>query len=381
MAGKVEKKLEREALLMMLSAYLDGELPADDEPAVLDALSQDPALLQAFEAMSAARLDSPLSPASLTADEAEDLTASILGATAPAQIPATEAGVLELANLFVDDALDGAGRDHLDTILQHKPALAPALAGFVASTEAVQSAARAVAHIGSVVDGLAALPDQVAAQVAARERLFVLASADIDAALTPAESAELDGLLARHDEAGELLALASTAHVGEALRAAVDSPAFAQAAAKAGAAAVQAVEALQSQGLAARGGGADRAMAPAEPLLSRLWRAFAPARAPLAFAAGAAALFFVVRGPSGVSEKGGDTVATREATTDELVRELAPEVLAEAPTAVPNTDLPVLADNSADVEAIDATDTTVVFSTESSNITVIWVDADDEQGT
>ena len=30
---------DRDTLLMMLSAYLDGELPASDEPLVLDALS------------------------------------------------------------------------------------------------------------------------------------------------------------------------------------------------------------------------------------------------------------------------------------------------------------------------------------------------------
>ena len=109
------------------------------------------------------------------------------------------------------------------------------------------------------------------------------------------------------------------------------------------------------------------------PLFARLWRAFAPARVPLAFAAAAAAFFFVVGGPAPV-EHPTDGVATR----DELVRELAPQVLAEGPAP---GDLPLLADNSADVEAIDATNTTVVFSTDSSNITVIWVASDDEQGT
>ena len=49
-------------------------------------------------------------------------------------------------------------------------------------------------------------------------------------------------------------------------------------------------------------------------------------------------------------------------------------------------DLPVIADNTADVEAIDATGTTMVFETAASNITVIWVaglDEDErgEQGT
>jgi hypothetical protein len=34
---------------------------------------------------------------------------------------------------------------------------------------------------------------------------------------------------------------------------------------------------------------------------------------------------------------------------------------------------PLLSDNSADVEAIDATGTTMVFQTAESNITVIWL--------
>ena len=59
---------------------------------------------------------------------------------------------------------------------------------------------------------------------------------------------------------------------------------------------------------------------------------------------------------------------------------LGPVVLAQNTTLASAEPMPVLGDNDADVEAIDATGTTMVFQTAESNITVIWVAGLDEDG-
>lgn len=374
-----DKSPERDALLMMLSAYLDGELSAADEARVMDALSQDEELLQAFEAMSAARVSSEA--LGLRPDEAQALTAAVVAATAPSETPATVDGALQLAQL----ALDGEG-DHeqlqaarLDALLLEKPAFAPAVAGFVASAEAAHVAVSAVADVPAVRAGLRAVPDHVDAQVAARERLGLLASAALDDALLAPEAGELDALLAaRASDADTVVALAASLHVGEALTSAAASPAFTRLAARAGAAALQVLDAeeAQRQAAAARPKPAPEAAAPS--LLASLWAFLKGAGAPLGLAGAAAALFLLVQtGPA--SDKRDDQVASAQARKA-LFDALAKNVLDDT---APAGDLPLLADNSADVEAIDATSSTVVFSTESSNITVIWVaDAGDaEQGT
>lgn len=381
---------DRETLLMMLSAYLDGELAGEEEALVLDALSQDAELLEAFEAMSAARLDAG-SALGLSDDESEALTAAVMAETNQAEVPATTAGAMFLASLGVDDALDGPGRARLDEILQ-KPAsreTAPVVAGFVFSVEATQVAAQAVAETPSVRAALRALPDHVDARLAAAERVGVLASAAGDDALTPAENDELAALLGglRGDPDGLLGIVADVwakERVGEALRASSRSPAVSRLAARAGAAALQVIEAENLQRTAAaHTGSAARDNAPAPPApswLARLWGAMAVARAPLALAGAAAAVFFLLRDPAG---RGDETaVARRHESEQALFQALAQNVLVEEPLPA-SVDLPLLADNSADVEAIDATDTTVVFSTESSNITIIWLASDDdaEQGT
>lgn len=392
---------DKDTLLMMLSAYLDGELAAADEAVVLDALSQDAELLEVFEAMSAARLDGIAGlPGPLGPDEADALTASVMAATEPAEVPATVEGALYLASLGLDDALDGRGATRLHDLLQ-EPAIrdaAPVVAGFVFSVEATQAALRGVAEVASVKAGLGSLPDHVDARLATVERTGVLASAACDDALVPAEATELGALLEglRGDPDGLLgitTDLAHARHLGEALRAASDAPAFARLGARAGAAALQALEAearqeqnqeqkeTQAAALAARN---DAPAPPSSTWLSRLRGAFAAARAPLALAGAATAVFFVLREPAPHDDAspGAETVAAREATEKALLEALARNVLTEAPSA-PSGDLPLLADNSADVEAIDATDTTVVFSTESSNITIIWLasEEDTEQGT
>src|SRR5689334_15651689 len=127
MPARDPRTTDRDELLMKLSALLDGELSADDEAAVFDAMSQEPALLAAFEAMAAARIPSEAfsqEGATLSFDEADDLVAAVMAETSPAEVPDSAAGALALAHRFVDDDLDGAGRSHLFSLLDEKPALA-----------------------------------------------------------------------------------------------------------------------------------------------------------------------------------------------------------------------------------------------------------------
>src|SRR5438309_10437290 len=100
MARTTPDRERTDELLLKLSALLDGELSADDEASVFDAMSQDPALLAAFEAMAAARLPGALTNAlsdSLTDGEADDLVAAVMAEAAPADVPDSTAGALALA--------------------------------------------------------------------------------------------------------------------------------------------------------------------------------------------------------------------------------------------------------------------------------------------
>jgi hypothetical protein len=100
---------------------------------------------------------------------------------------------------------------------------------------------------------------------------------------------------------------------------------------------------------------------------------------PLAAAGAVAAAFFVV----GTGEKqvatptdGGHLAEVQSS----LMAALEPVILATGLQPDGGAELPVIEDNTADVEAIDATGTTMVFETAASNITVIWVAGlDDEE--
>ncbi|MBI1946337.1 MAG: hypothetical protein HYS27_11600 [Deltaproteobacteria bacterium] len=365
---------DRDALLMKISAYLDGELSAEDERLVLDALSRDAELLSAFEAMSAARLPG----ATLGADDAETLTASVLAATGHAA-PATAGGAAQLASLAMDDALDEAGMRRLELVLHERPALAGGVLGLLAAAEAVQVAGRAAAELPASAVALRERSQHVIDAVAADERLGTLVSGAFDGELTTTENTELTAGLARAADA--VASLRAARFAGEALAAASHSAPFLVAASKAGEAALHVVAAEQAR--AAAGGPAalhETARPEARPgLLARLRHALGGLSAPLAFAATAATIFFVLREPGSASSD----LAAREAAKKALFDALAPAVIADSlDLASAAGELPLLADNAADVEAIDATSTTMVFATEQSNITVIWVaDLDDSQGT
>lgn len=407
-----------DTLRAMLSALLDGELSPDEEAVVHEALERDEGLVAELEALSAVRLSSS---AALRADEADTLLAGIMGAVAPAAVPSSEEGTLTLAQLAMDDALDDAAVSELERRLEQPGASAHRVAveGLLASAELVHAGARAPADTPAVAAALSVVAGRVEARLADDERLGVLASSWSDDALARDEAAELDGLWGRLAAEGaepwrHTRAIKSAEHVGEALRAAAESPVFASLAARAGGAAMQAIEAERAaERGTARAGRAAEARAPLEAsapsFVEVIWRALATVRAPLAWAGAAAALFVALRGPvpasdtaSGIDGDGSlaaaagsmRTTTTTAVTTgapsptrasaeaeralmDELARALPPEV----PAAT--TDLPILADNSAVVEALDATATTVVFATETSNITIIWIAEDDstEQGT
>lgn len=222
---------DRDTLLMMLSAFLDGELSAAEEARVQEALEQDPELLLAFEAQSRARLPG----ATLGGDDAAALTASILAATGAA-LPANAAGVQQAVSLAMDGALDEARARQLELTLAERPALAPVAEGLLSAAEAVQVATRAVGEGAAAKRALHSVPEQVERAVAAAERAGTLLSGALDGALHDDESAELAAALPGAAE--QLLPLAAARHAGEALAAAAASPVFQKAAQRAGEAAL-----------------------------------------------------------------------------------------------------------------------------------------------
>jgi hypothetical protein len=366
---------------MLLSALLDGELSPAEEKEILDALSQSPPLLDAFEALSTTRL-ACATPAILSAPDTEQLLRSILAATTPEAMGDSVEAALQLTQLAIDGRGDERQLAHLDGLL-HRPGAAPAVSGSVASQELSQAALRAVADAPSVVESLRALPEQVSTAVAASERFGLLLSACLDDALVPEEAHELDALVAVH--ADDVVLGAAAVHAGEALRAAAASPAFAGRARKAGDAALHAIEATSAiersaaEGRARTGAAAAKRDVPSP--WARLGTAWRVARAPLVLAFAACALFFVVsrEAPAARGDRSSENSIAAASTTKALLDAMEAVVLAEAPAS---GDLPLLEDNTADVEAIDAAGDTMVFATESSKITVIWLSStDDEQDT
>ncbi|MCC7073488.1 MAG: hypothetical protein IT383_19415 [Deltaproteobacteria bacterium] len=361
---------DRDALLMQISAYLDGELSSEDEARVVDALGRDPELLAAFEAMAAARVPA----ASLDGERADDLSAAVLAAT-EGSVPATAGGAAHLASQAIDGELEEAKARRLDLLLVERPVLAGEVLGLAAASEAVRVAARAVGELPANARELAACTERVVAAVAARERMGALASAGLDGQLVEHEAAELAAGLP--GAADLVLEMCAARQVGEALAAASQSAAFVAAARRAGEAALHVIAADEARAAVAQRAPAQPAARPG--LMARLRGAFGGLSAPLAFAATAATLFFVLREPGSASSD----LAARETAKRALFDALAPQVMADAlDVASAGRELPLLADNGADVEAIDATGTTMVFSTTQSNITVIWVaESDDTQGT
>ncbi|HEY1098578.1 MAG TPA: hypothetical protein VGF99_06605, partial [Myxococcota bacterium] len=253
----------------------------------------------------------------------------------------------------------------------------------------------------------------VGVQVARFERGQALAAGAADGALNAAETEELAGLcggdadiaaVVEHAIAARLAPAGVDRGIGEVLAAFASSAEVERLAARAGAAALQAIaaEAAQStpveKAVAPR---AERAAAAANSdveqpgLWSRLKGAFGNGFIPLVGAAAAAVAFVVVDTKEPVTpttvavvDSAGEAerAATLAASRDALLASLDTVAMAHD-TIVPDAAaLPVIADNDADVESIDAAGNTVVFQTAESNITVIWVaglddEPAEEQGT
>jgi hypothetical protein len=362
---------------MWMSALLDGELPAGEEALLLAALDEDPRLADEFatlcEAHEAMRAHGS---AALTSHESDHLTAAILAATAPAAMPASFDGALQLTSLALDDALDAAGGARLAHLLEDVDT-ARAAYSFAATSALVGDAARSLERNPDLERALAGMSVQVSRELDVIERAGVLASGLLDDELSTAEEAELRTLVAARPSMAlpSLLEMQAASFVNEALRVAAAHTAAHPSAARAGSAALHVVDVERAQAAQA----ASVVPVPvAKPrgFFAELWSGLR--NNPLALAgAGACALALVVfHGDSGPPPPPGMSEEVRLALVQAFEERLH---LDDAP----GDELQVLADNSdTEVEAIEAgTETALVFSTSESNITVIWVPEPEEQGT
>lgn len=375
--------------LALLSAFLDGELGAAEERDLLRRLEQEPALQDALDALASTLASTHRIMHDVDADG--DLLAGVL-AGLPADAVDGPEGAAVLAQLVADGEGDDTQAARLDVLCDVE-------ADAVTDTLAVVDATRAIADAPgeAVAIRLQRLPDLVGARIEATERGFALSAAAADGALDDDDEQALLTLIDRDADLLDTLQEAVAARVdaagadrsiGEALAAFSASPQVARLAKRAGAAALQAIAAEQEN--------ARRAARPAVAattntttvtvsLWARVRQVFAQGFVPLAVAGAAAAAFFVVGTgePRVATPAGGGHLAEVQRS---LMAALEPVILATGLQATDGTELPVIDDNSADVEAIDATGTTMVFETAASNITVIWVaglddEAPGEQGT
>ncbi len=368
--------------LALLSAFLDGELSSVDESALLHKLSQRPDLQDALDALAdqivaTQRLLHP-SHTGTSTDLDGAIAARVMADIDPAALPDAAASIEHLTHLAVDGACTPAQAQRLDQFLDAPDHAATAFA-FAAAVDVT----RAAVHLDGVPEiarSLQTLPEHVLAKVERTERAWALSAGAVDAQLSAAEENELVGLCGADVAHLDELQIQSqlTAHVAEALRAAADSAAFLRLADKAGAAALQAIAATQRQQAPAK---QTTTPSVSPSFFARLRSALGHALAPLAAVTAAAAVFVLISQSDPPTSKDPDPGAFAELQRH-FLDVVAPVVLAEN-HSVPTTELALLGDNTAEVEAIDATSTTMVFSTDASNITVIWVAGldDEEQGT
>jgi hypothetical protein len=362
----------RETLLMWMSAHLDGELGEREQEILFKAMETDPELLIEFEQIAsfASLPDTPaaFAPPPTTSgfgpddqvDFAAALTDSVLAAVAPEAVSDTANGAAQLASLYVDGELND--NQNILRTMERSPAAASAVLGLVSTSEAVGAAlseAPSTPFTQSAVEPIATHVDQA---IADDERADILTSAALDGSLREAEARELEELQAAGaGSVGPSFIWAAEA-AGVALRASAEDPM----AAKAGAAALQAIAAADHQAEAAAKK-AEPTLVAQPPLLERVRMWFIP----LATAAAAAVAFVVLEGP------GVDT--DKPLIPSDFFAELIPEEpldLAAVET------IEVLSDNEADVQALDSGATVAaVFSTEAHGITVIWVPEPEESDT
>lgn len=357
---------ERETLLVWMSAFLDGELSAEEEALLERAMDQDPELLRLFEELSGG-LSVLASASALSADESASLTRSILAATAPAELDATPDGATQLASLYIDDALEPGGTARLEALLAGSKALAGDVRTFAQVSEAVGATLHALPSSPGTAAALAPLTARLDAALTEEERAGLLWSAALDGELSVDEEPELERLFTA-DRAPQLLPFVwvkEASHV--ALRSPIDHPD----AARAGAAALHAIAAYQAQAADAQSQGEAARKTRSAPegfSLSRWFGRFLP----VAAAAACAVAFALIDRPAepDSSKPPPEWVATFQDPAD-----------------TGTGPLNLLDNNSADVQALDSgSHMAAVFATEESHITVIWVaepeaPSDSETGT
>jgi len=367
--------------LALLSAFLDGELGAAEERDLLRRLEQEPALQDALDAL-ASQLAA--THRVIHGDEADgDILGGVL-AGLPADAVDGPEGAAVLSFLVADGEGDADQTTRLDALCDAEADAITDSLSFVDATRAVGAAPGE-----AVATRLQRLPDLIGARIAATEQAFALSAAAADGALDDADERELlaligsdaglldtlqDAVAARVDAAG------ADRSIGEALAAFSASPQVARLAERAGAAALQAIAAEQENARrAARPTVVTTTTTTTVSMWARVRQVFSQGFVPLAAAGAAAAAFFVIGTgePQVATPDGGGHLAEVQRS---LMAALEPVILATGLQATDGAELPVIDDNTADVEAIDATGTTMVFETAASNITVIWVAGlDDEE--
>ncbi len=395
--------------LALLSAFLDGELSAREEADLLETLSQRPDLQDALDDLAEQIAGTVHLRGALVDEEADGnigalIAARVMAELDPQALPADVEAAETLAQLCRDGAATPAQQRRLEQLLDTPSPMQADLADAVASFVAAADVARAAVSVDaapSFAGSLQSLPDHVLAKVERTERGWALSAAAVDGELGAAEVNELAGLCGADDGIFAELSLQSchALHVGEALRAAADSPQFMRLAERAGAAALQAIGAVQLQqsqqqtrsvttsSMTSSMTSSTTGPSLLERLRGLMGSAFGGA-APLLGATAALFAFVIIGKGTTPSPSLPDPALAANAFAalqQAFVDAGEPIVMADN-RAVPNTELAVIGDNSADVEAIDATGTTMVFSTAESNITVIWVaelddETDKEQGT
>lgn len=356
---------DRETLLLWVSAFFDGELSAGEEALLFEAMAEDPALEAAFLAMEQQGL--ALEHAQGSGAELAGLADAVMAEVAPEAVD--KAGAPLLLSAFLDDEASGAQRERLRSLAADERTAQDALS-FLHTSEGVSHALAGLPESPAVAAAVAPLPALVAARLENDERASALLSALADDALSATEEEELQALVTAG--AGPEL---SFLHASEAVAYAVRAPASDPAAARAGAAALHAIEAEQLRQSDASAS-ATRTVAAgtgAPSLVERLRAGFRGFFAPLAAAACAAAVFVSLQGAPGSMGPGPE----RSMPPEEWARTFLPLLEDEQADllAAAQEPLELLADNGeTEVQAIDSgTHMAAVFSTEASAITVIWV--------
>jgi hypothetical protein len=386
--------LQDPTTLALLSAFLDGELGATEERSLVTRLEQDPALQDALDALAEQMATTHRVVAALGNDLVGDLDGDLLGAVLaglPANaVAATPEGAAVLAQLVADGESSAAQDDRLEAVLggADRDAGVNATVDVLTCIAVARAATNAPASVVSAA--LARLPEQVLAHVERSERGYALAAAAADGALDESETNELLHLV---DDDVELFGLLRSAvddrvnvagadrAIAEALAAVPLSPSLARLAERAGAAAMQVIAADAARAATTTTSTTTQATtstaveaAQAMSLWARVRLALSRGLVPLAAASAAAIAFVVV---SSLTPDAAGPVAgpvSQLAEVQQALRDaLEPVILSHNPVVTDAEVQPLLSDNSADVEAIDATGTTMVFQTAESNITVIWL--------